>query len=58
MKDWGLKFSSVPVRLEGPVYRSENIIFGNEVRRPVRDNVDWGPDVAKNAMFAAVRQKL
>ncbi|XP_050528911.1 piwi-like protein Ago3 [Daktulosphaira vitifoliae] len=57
LKDWGLNLRPIPVKLEGPVYRNENIIFGNEIRRPVRENVDWGIDITKNAMFAAVNMK-
>ncbi|XP_050528913.1 protein argonaute-3-like [Daktulosphaira vitifoliae] len=57
LKDWGLNLSHVPVKLEGPVYRNENIIFGNEVKTPVEKKMDWCQDIAKNAMFAAVNMK-
>lgn len=53
-KDWGLILNPVPVKLEGPVYKRENIILGNGLRKQVGVNMDWGMDVAKNAMFAAV----
>lgn len=44
----------VPVKLEGPVYKRETILLGNNQRRQVGVNMDWGMDVAKNAMFSAV----
>lgn len=55
LKDWGLVIRPETVLLEGPVYRKENIILGNGVRKQVGNNMDWGIDVAKNAMFIAVR---
>lgn len=44
----------VPVKMEGPVYNRENILLGNNIRKQVGMNMDWGMDVAKNAMFVAV----
>lgn len=43
-----------PVVLEGPVYKRESILLGNGFRKQIGPNMDWGIDVAKNAMFAAV----
>ncbi|XP_050425877.1 piwi-like protein Ago3 [Adelges cooleyi] len=54
LKDWGLKFSSAPVKMHGPVYNKEVIILGNNIKKPIKDNMDWGNDVAKNAMFSIV----
>lgn len=53
-KDWGLVVHPIPVRLEGPVYKRETILLGNSIRKQVGINMDWGIDVAKNAMFTAV----
>jgi len=44
----------IPVRMEGPVYKKETILLGNNIRKQVGMNMDWGMDVAKNAMFVAV----
>lgn len=44
----------VPVKLEGPVYKRETILLGNNIRKQVGVNMDWGMDVAKSAMFVAV----
>lgn len=44
----------LPVKLEGPVYKQEVIIMGNNIRKQVGTNMDWGNDVARNAMFTAV----
>jgi len=44
----------VPVKMEGPVYKRETILLGNNIRKQVGMNMDWGMDVAKNAMFVAV----
>ncbi|VVC30372.1 Ribonuclease H-like domain,Piwi domain,PAZ domain [Cinara cedri] len=53
-KDWGLIVRPEPVKLKGPVYKRENIILGNGMRKQVGVNMDWGIDVAKSAMFIAV----
>lgn len=53
-KNWGLQLCPIPVKLEGPVYKRETILLGNGVRKQVGINMDWGMDVAKNAMFVAV----
>lgn len=53
-KDWGIVMRPTPVRLEGPVYKRETILLGNNLRKMVGVNMDWGMDVAKNAMFIAV----
>lgn len=42
------------MRLEGPVYKRETILLGNNLRKQVGINMDWGIDVAKSAMFVAV----
>ncbi|XP_026821095.1 piwi-like protein Ago3 isoform X2 [Rhopalosiphum maidis] len=52
--DWGLMMRPIPVKMEGPVYKKETILLGNNIRKPVGMNMDWGMDVAKNAMFVAV----
>jgi len=44
----------IPVKLEGPVYKRETILMGNSLRKQVANNMDWGMEVAKNAMFVAV----
>ncbi|XP_022171132.1 piwi-like protein Ago3 [Myzus persicae] len=54
LKDWGLMMRPVPVKMEGPVYKRETILLGNSIRKQVGMNMDWGMDVAKNAMFVAV----
>lgn len=53
-KDWGLSMRPIPVKLEGPVYKRETILLGNNIRKQVGINMDWGIDVAKSAMFVAV----
>ncbi|XP_015367176.1 PREDICTED: protein argonaute-3-like [Diuraphis noxia] len=53
-RDWGLMMRPVPVKMEGPVYKRETILLGNNIRKQVGMNMDWGMDVAKNAMFVAV----
>lgn len=53
-KDWGVIMRPTPVRLEGPVYKRETILLGNSIRKLVGVNMEWGMDVAKNAMFSAV----
>lgn len=53
-KDWGLVMRPIPVILEGPVYKRETILLGNNIRKQVGVNMDWGMDVAKSAMFVAV----
>lgn len=54
LKDWGLMMRPIPVKLEGPVYKRETILLGSNIRKQVGINMDWGMDVAKNAMFVAV----
>ncbi|KAL4105103.1 hypothetical protein QTP88_020376 [Uroleucon formosanum] len=54
LKDWGLMMRPIPVKLEGPVYNRETILLGSNIRKQVGINMDWGMDVAKNAMFVAV----
>jgi len=44
----------IPVKMEGPVYKRETILLGSNIRKQVGVNMDWGMDVAKNAMFVAV----
>lgn len=53
-KDWGLIVRPTPVILEGPTYKRETILLGNNLRKQVGLNMDWGMDVAKSAMFVAV----
>ncbi|XP_025198064.1 piwi-like protein Ago3 [Melanaphis sacchari] len=53
-KDWGLVMRPIPAVMEGPVYKKETILLGNNIRKQVGMNMDWGMDVAKNAMFTAV----
>jgi len=36
------------------VYKQETILLGNGIRKQVGINMDWGIDVARNAMFVAV----
>jgi len=36
------------------VYKQETILLGNGLRKQVGINMDWGIDVARNAMFVAV----
>jgi hypothetical protein len=52
--DWGVLMRPNPVILEGPVYKRETILLGNSIRKQVGPNMDWGIDMAKNAMFVAV----
>lgn len=40
--------------MEGPVYKREHIKLGNSITKQVGVNMDWGFDVAKNAMFRSV----
>lgn len=54
LNDWGLMMRPIPVKMEGPVYKKETILLGNNIRKQVGMNMDWGMDVAKNAMFVAV----
>ncbi|XP_022162768.1 piwi-like protein Ago3 [Myzus persicae] len=53
-KEWGLMMSPIPVKIEGPVYKKEIIELGNGIKKTVGINMDWGMDVAKNAMFVSV----
>ena len=54
LKDWGLMMRPIPAKMEGPVYKRETILLGSNIRKQVGINMDWGIDVAKNAMFVAV----
>ncbi|XP_003245599.2 piwi-like protein Ago3 [Acyrthosiphon pisum] len=53
LKDWGLMMRPIPAKMEGPVYKRETILLGSNIRKQVGINMDWGIDVAKNAMFVA-----
>jgi len=54
LKNWGLTFRPVPVKVQGPVYKRETILLGNNLRKQIGVNMDWGMDVARNAMFKSV----
>lgn len=44
----------IAVKLKGPIYKRETILFGNNIRKQVGVNMDWSSVVIKNAMFTAV----
>lgn len=54
LKNWGLTLCSLPEELEGPVYKSETIVWGNTIRKRVGNNSEWTSDLKNIAMFTAV----
>lgn len=54
LSKWGLTLHQIPVKLEGPVYKKETILFGNNGNVKLDGKEDWGMDVVKNAMFTTV----
>lgn len=54
LKDWGLSISPSLVVSEGPVYKHETIILGNQQKIQVGNNMEWSMDVRKNPMFITV----
>lgn len=56
LSKWGLTLHPSPIKLEGPVYKREQIIFGVNPNKKDNycENTDWGMDMVRNAMFTAV----
>lgn len=54
LQNWGIKLCPIPVKIEAPVYKQETILLGQNVRKQIGFNMNWGMDVVKNPMFRAV----
>lgn len=58
LKDWGISlFPSLTVS-EGPAYKNETVILGNQLKVTVGNNMEWSTDVMKNPMFSAVSKYI